>query len=789
MRKYKSLFALPVLSLFLIICSCSGMKSPWQEDPLAYVLDFQSRSTSLPAGFLNDHQTINRLISSRPGTGYYLAELFSTSGMDYEEEFFLKAALVSETDARYFVLSSVRLIALLMEEERTADAEHELRTLLNCYFMIPGSPLQLHLLDLLCMLYEKRGERFFLPTAFSPAEGENFAELDLLHREIDFLFTTTIGSEPGEYALFHIIRDSIEEKEEIPPQYWSYYFTRLEPGPRHGELLSLYHEHPDRDGSLHPSWSYPETILYRAMAQYGGRQYIKAALSLLSIQDNLEDSIQKNLISMETIDSISNIFSYSGRLSKGGAFLSEVASLSENSSQNGRELSDFALFEAGRLYRSAGRYWEAKRIFSLLFGRINAIPASGDLVEENVSANTSSAYNEFKKRVLWYLLSTTLVLNPVEAALESIRYFDSIDDGGYYKDFFEKLCAYLVQEGHYGSIAGILKTIGENPDRIPSFLNIRSQYAYVLARGITSGLYHSSIEVPEVDSLLRIAAEGESVGYYPILAASLLGIDPSENYPTPGQAEIGEAYGSRVQMDTFIDTYVAGYFDYGMAGKALELSTRYRAVLAPAVLRMASDIAGSTGNDVEAMRLEDYADADDFTGLEKLFPRLFTNEIADAAGKFGVSVPFLYGLVREESYFQAEVVSYAGAVGLTQLMPVTAEEVAWKMKIDTYDLNNPLDNLTMGAFYLDHLRGRFDTGAKALLAYNAGATNVRRWEDRYSHLPGDLFLEAVPFPESRIYVRRVLVSAAAYGYLYEDSNSAEIVGIFYPNLFQEEEQS
>lgn len=770
MKKH-SFIVIPVFILLIVICSCSSRTGPWKDDPLAYVLEHGNAAKPLPPEFMEDRDTAAGLIAAAPGTGFLLSEKFAELELKGESEFFLRESLSFERDPHYFILSSLRLIDLLMLQNRIEEAGHEAQVLLNSYFIKPGSALQLHLLDLLCLLSEAKGDPFLLPDSIRLSGGEAESDLDVLNADIEGLIPSKTGGKPGEYALFNSIRSSLDLDMAPEAEQWRFYFTRFLPDIHHSELLGLYRRAFTAPGMKRPGWSSSEAALYTGFALYGDRQYRKAAGVLFAVRDSTKALVENNLVSAFTIDSISKVFAASGRLSQGALFLLELSANSEG------DLRDYARFEAARLYRSAGRYWEAGNQFTRLFAGL------GEDTDEY-----------FKKRVLWYLLSNTLVLDPEMAADEAVRFASAVSDGSYFRDFYEKLCADLVQSGQFGRIARVLETIEDKSVDDPSFLSIRSHYAYVLARGISAGFYKPDGDTYNPRDLLKTAASGGNVDYYSIMAAALLGDDPSDGFPAPAdpdriKMESDPPGRTGTGLDTFFDRFVSGYFEYGMAEKGLELAARFRDKLSPGVLRIASDNARAAGETTLAMRLEDYADAGDFDGLERLFPKIFIDEITGAALKYNVSVPFLYGLVREESYFQSEVVSYAGAVGLTQLMPLTAEEVAWRMKIESYDLLDPVDNLTMGAFYLDHLRGRFETGAKALLAYNAGATNVRRWEDRYPHLPVDLFLEAVPFPESRIYVRRVLASAAAYGYLYEDLKSEDLVGIFYPGLIQGKEHS
>jgi soluble lytic murein transglycosylase len=139
-------------------------------------------------------------------------------------------------------------------------------------------------------------------------------------------------------------------------------------------------------------------------------------------------------------------------------------------------------------------------------------------------------------------------------------------------------------------------------------------------------------------------------------------------------------------------------------------------------------------------------------------------------------------LVREESAFEAEAVSWVGAVGLTQLMPPTAEEVARRLGMRAPDLTDPLTNLRLGIWHLAGLRQYAGAFSRVMMAYNAGLGRLRSWEREFGPLPDELFAEAVPYSETRLYARQVLVAAVIYGVLYLDTPLGDTVTLFFPEL-------
>lgn len=126
---------------------------------------------------------------------------------------------------------------------------------------------------------------------------------------------------------------------------------------------------------------------------------------------------------------------------------------------------------------------------------------------------------------------------------------------------------------------------------------------------------------------------------------------------------------------------------------------------------------------------------------------------------------FQHGLVREESGFDRYVISYAGAYGLGQLMPATANDVAGRigMTISRQDLYDPATNLRISGAYLTSLLERYGMNpALTLAAYNAGPGRVGGWLAERGDQPLDAFVERIPIRQTRGYVKRVSATWQTY---------------------------
>ena len=155
-------------------------------------------------------------------------------------------------------------------------------------------------------------------------------------------------------------------------------------------------------------------------------------------------------------------------------------------------------------------------------------------------------------------------------------------------------------------------------------------------------------------------------------------------------------------------------------------------------------------------------------------PRRFQQELGQAAASTGIDLNLLWGVARQESRFSAGVASPVGAIGLLQLMPETAAEVAGTSLTRTA-LEDPALNAQLGARYLQQLLNRWgDNPFLGVASYNAGAGAVAGWIGPGRPDPQqepELWAEAIPYPETRLYVKKVLGNRWSYGLLNRPSDT------------------
>ncbi len=161
--------------------------------------------------------------------------------------------------------------------------------------------------------------------------------------------------------------------------------------------------------------------------------------------------------------------------------------------------------------------------------------------------------------------------------------------------------------------------------------------------------------------------------------------------------------------------------------------------------------------------LGDYGTAGLFGGPRwaESHPYPYPREVAAAARKHRVDPDLLFAVMRVESVYQRRIISYAGAVGLMQIMPRTGRLIADRLGQQdrtTTDLLDPQTNVEYAAWYLRTLLDRMDGRLPlAIASYNGGPHNVRKWiRGNGDQMPLDAFLERIPFTQTKRYVRRVL---------------------------------
>jgi len=158
------------------------------------------------------------------------------------------------------------------------------------------------------------------------------------------------------------------------------------------------------------------------------------------------------------------------------------------------------------------------------------------------------------------------------------------------------------------------------------------------------------------------------------------------------------------------------------------------------------------------------------------YPRPYSETVAAAAAEFNVDPLLIWAVMREESRFDPEALSYAGARGLMQVTPMTQTFIAEQLgeNISPGDAFRPPPNIRMGAWYLHFLTTYFKGDIDlAILAYNGGAASVESWQKDPRVSNRDDLLRWIGFGETREYLERVSLSYRAYQELYASGRNTK----------------
>ena len=265
---------------------------------------------------------------------------------------------------------------------------------------------------------------------------------------------------------------------------------------------------------------------------------------------------------------------------------------------------------------------------------------------------------------------------------------------------------------------------------------------------------------------LTLARE-DSVGYYGLRARREVNLPPLRFAAAPAPAPSAAIAASFGRVDTLL-----------LAGLDTAAQAEVRTILGRApqqdvdALLAWSDGLARRGFGPAAVRLGWQAALkapNDPRVLRAIFPWPNRRAVEGEAAEFGVDPLLLVAIVRQESVFDAQALSPAGARGLAQLLPGTAALTARGLDVTFYPewITVPDLNLHLGAAHLQELLERFPGRVDAAVAaYNAGTAPVTRWLARPGADDPDQFIESIPYQETRGYVRSVLRNRELYRALY-----------------------
>ena len=440
--------------------------------------------------------------------------------------------------------------------------------------------------------------------------------------------------------------------------------------------------------------------------------------------------------------------------------------------------------EAFMCYFYAGRLYEKNKSFMYI---------AADMFNNAVNAAANEKHYD---NALWYYLSAIRKISTRNCIDELLVYAPLWHDPYYYDDLLNTLAYQLLEVKNYKGFYALFNAIKESmsPESV-------SKYAYMsglfIAQGYLDAEFTSDAEKQEEIIALYEESLHATNGtlYYRIMAAYELGLKTEDALVAFSTFEGS----TKIKADEKFESLLMEYMRCGLLDEVYTLFMEdYELVSLDCSIQLAEQLRKennpSLENDYaknyypEALRIvsktiHSVQDVLPRDTMKLLYPKHYAGHVNQAVSTFELKEAVLYGLIRSESYFDHDIESWAGAIGLTQLMPLTANDIARKLKVDDYDLHSARQNIDFGAFYLDELLPRFgvdNSVLRALFAYNAGITNVRRWGNAYPELLDNmpLFLESIPFAETREYGRKALSATVMYALLYEDvefSTAVELI--------------
>lgn len=263
------------------------------------------------------------------------------------------------------------------------------------------------------------------------------------------------------------------------------------------------------------------------------------------------------------------------------------------------------------------------------------------------------------------------------------------------------------------------------------------------------------------DEATRIFSElANERGYYAFLAADAINSSYAfTEMPVPYNQEVLEKIANMPELIRARELFFVGLEGRGRSewDAAVRLMTSEEQT-------QAALLADSWGWHSRAIAT--VATAGEFDDLRVRYPLPWRDVFEKHAGTAGVSYSWAYGIARSESLFMRDIRSSAGAIGVMQLMPETGRHTAREIQMPwsgRTTLTDSSSNIRLGTHYLSKMLSRFDENrVLATAAYNAGPRRVVDWLPESGSLDARIWIENIPFNETRAYVRRVLTDDAIF---------------------------
>ncbi|MGP1438072.1 MAG: flagellar assembly lytic transglycosylase [Treponema sp.] len=427
--------------------------------------------------------------------------------------------------------------------------------------------------------------------------------------------------------------------------------------------------------------------------------------------------------------------------------------LAKLKTQNTNAISYLTSFYIARLYEKAGNGQQAVKNYNIA---VKKAPSPYDKDDSN-----------------WYKLSFELK-NDFPAFMKNLELsFPKWDNHYWYEDLVSRAIMKIITERKYTQLLQLYKVVSKS-----RLAEQKAKLQYLMARsGVIANKY--------IEDNYNAAYKNEhNLFYYTLLSAYQLNAPIKDVlYKKRIKREANPLYAPQDAMKI-----LKAYLDYGLYSyvyketlriyptikidEAFNISKELRLQsLLPDSINLMQFVASSEGSVIT----EEH--------LRAIYPRPFYQEVSKWAKEYEVPEYIFYALVRSESFFRPLVVSHAGAIGLSQLMPATAKDIARSLKLSSYDVRNPDTNVRFGSYYLSRMLKRFDGRLMpSMCSYNAGPIAVSRWLKNTKIKEEDLFVETIPYDETRNYGKKLLSTACIYGMLYYNKTTDEVIREIYKDI-------
>lgn len=480
--------------------------------------------------------------------------------------------------------------------------------------------------------------------------------------------------------------------------------------------------------------------------------------------------------SPQTISDIGKVFLYGSsekiKLLFGFESRSEVAKSLKNISSKKfdnteKEKLFYTNFYAGRIFDKAGdQYFNLTKECFL------------SAIENSINDIT------FDNALLCYL--NQLKKESIKSLITGIEKYGLLwKDKTYYSDLLNEIKLFLLSTRQWTLFCNFYKTIEQVADE-----EIKFVWGYLTARLIkeefVSVQNFSNYDIRQMFN--SVFENSQSPLYYRIMSAYQNKIEPKMILKNMCQSTEFVSI-DKIKTESLYNLFSA-CVKYGQIKKFYGILNEYKKYISsddlsffvkkinqnfgsnenlyPTILRISSEVFSNSGSgkDEEVLKL--------------FYPRNFYDFVKFYANEYNLSESLLFSLIRTESYFDKNVFSRVGATGLTQLMPETAsKDIARKLRVQNFDLLDPQTNINFGAFYLSNMIRLFKGSTMlSVISYNTGRRRILNWVDDYPNVPMDIWVEMLPYEESREYGKRVFTSTFIYELLYYGDNSYQTVEVF-----------